>query len=416
MPAVEADITVGEYAVRWLQMIRPQLKVGTVLGYESVMRIHVLPRIGDEPVRKLTRATVKELIVAARRQHTQHTCQRIHRTLRAMLSWAMDDDLILSNPAERLGKVLKLHKTRAQRQDVVRAMTRKERDRFMAAARRHDPDLAGLFMVMGWAGLRIGEALALRAEDVDVKRRELHVVRSIASSDRQIGTTKTGVGRVVMCSAELRSELQSIDMSPMQPAAIRRAPMRTVESGQEPDAPYVSPMRPDANRMRPMRTAERQSELLRNHGGAVQSPMRTVMSPMRPSAIRSAPKRAAEHGQEPAAPAGGPMRFDTAALLFPSARGTPYDHSNVEKRMKVVLRRAGLGLHFTPHSLRHTYARLMLEGGVDLKTVQQQMGHASIQLTADTYGQWFRPQSKKTADVLDSGSKRRQLRGSADGL
>ena len=190
-------------------MIRPQLKRGTLLGYESVLRIHVVPAIGPVPVRKLTRATVKELIVAVRRKRTQHTCVRIHRTLRAMLSWAIDDEVLSSNPAERLGKVLALHKTRAQKQDKVRAMTRPERDAFMVVVRGSDSELAGLFMTMGWAGLRIGEALALRVGDFDESRRELNVHRSIDSSDRSVSTTKTGVGRVVMCSAELRSELLS---------------------------------------------------------------------------------------------------------------------------------------------------------------------------------------------------------------
>jgi Phage integrase family len=38
------------------------------------------------------------------------------------------------------------------------------------------------------------------------------------------------------------------------------------------------------------------------------------------------------------------------------------------------------------HSTRHTYATWMLETGADLRWVQEQMGHASVQQTADTYG------------------------------
>ena len=43
-------------------------------------------------------------------------------------------------------------------------------------------------------------------------------------------------------------------------------------------------------------------------------------------------------------------------------------------------------MHFTPHCLRHTFASLLLQQGESPAYVQRQPGHASIQLTVDTYG------------------------------
>jgi integrase len=42
--------------------------------------------------------------------------------------------------------------------------------------------------------------------------------------------------------------------------------------------------------------------------------------------------------------------------------------------------------HFTPHSLRHTFASLLLTAGTDVYNVSRMLGHASIQETVDTYG------------------------------
>jgi len=84
---------------------------------------------------------------------------------------------------------------------------------------------------------------------------------------------------------------------------------------------------------------------------------------------------------------------------------------HVRKAMMTILKKAGLPLHFTPHCLRHTYASLMLQQGESPAYVQRQLGHASIQLTVDTYGKWLPMGNKAAVDRLDavgpeqSGSK-----------
>ena len=81
------------------------------------------------------------------------------------------------------------------------------------------------------------------------------------------------------------------------------------------------------------------------------------------------------------------------------------------RRHKRVLKDAELPLHFTPHCLRHTFASLPLQQGESPAYVQRQLGHASIQLTVDTYGRWLPIGNKAAVDRLDdatpgaSGSK-----------
>lgn len=67
--------------------------------------------------------------------------------------------------------------------------------------------------------------------------------------------------------------------------------------------------------------------------------------------------------------------------LFISGRGRPMDASSLRYRFKALSRAAGLPADVSPHALRHTFATDLLEGGADLRSVQEMLGHASLQTT-----------------------------------
>ena len=75
--------------------------------------------------------------------------------------------------------------------------------------------------------------------------------------------------------------------------------------------------------------------------------------------------------------------------VFCTRSGKPLEPHNVRKVFRRVLKAAELPQHFTPHCLRHTFASLMLQAGESALYVQEQLGHASITLTVDTYGKWL---------------------------
>ena len=87
--------------------------------------------------------------------------------------------------------------------------------------------------------------------------------------------------------------------------------------------------------------------------------------------------------------------------MFVTKTGMLVDPANVRRAMLRIMKATKLPLHFTPHGLRHTYASILLADGVSPVYVQEQLGHATIELTVSTYGRWLKKKAPGTLDRLD---------------
>lgn len=316
-PAVDTNITVARYSVRYLEFTAQSVKPRTLRSYEHVLDLHILPKLGKLRVRDLDRGRIK-LFLAHKLSSglSRNTVRIIHATLRSMLNAAVDDRLILANPAERLGRQLRLLPSKTARQESIKAFNREQVAALLAGVQKADPLYASLFLTLARTGMRIGESLALQWDDIDFEGREIRVAR--AFSDGELSTPKSGHGRSIDLSRQLGDALSRLLVA-------RKA--TTLKKGWASMPPWV----------------------------------------------------------------------------FCTARGTVIDQANVRRAMKRSLKAAELPGHFTVHSLRHTFASLLLQQGESPAYVQRQLGHASIQLTVDTYGKWLPMGNKQAVDRLDDG-------------
>lgn len=85
--------------------------------------------------------------------------------------------------------------------------------------------------------------------------------------------------------------------------------------------------------------------------------------------------------------------------VFPSPTGGPLSPDCVNNMLHRVLKRAGLpSIRF--HDLRHTFATLALQNGVDIKTVSGMLGHFSAGFTLDTYAHVTTSAKREAANTM----------------
>ena len=74
-------------------------------------------------------------------------------------------------------------------------------------------------------------------------------------------------------------------------------------------------------------------------------------------------------------------RADPERTLFVSKRGRPLHTSDIRRRLERWVREAGIAAGVSPHVLRHSFATHLLEGGADLRSIQELLGHSSVSTT-----------------------------------
>ena len=94
--------------------------------------------------------------------------------------------------------------------------------------------------------------------------------------------------------------------------------------------------------------------------------------------------------------------FHDTGYVFTHPDGTPYTSSGLSNLYQRFLHRNPQIPKKNFHMLRHTYCSILLSNNVDLKTVSTNMGHSSVQITANVYAHTYAESQRKAAEKLDN--------------
>ena len=212
----QTSVTLDAYVETFLERIEQTRKHTTHADYRKIFDHYVFPVFRGQDLQQITREKVKAFAVGClQRGLSAKTVQNIIRTLSSLFSHALEDNLIIANPALRPGKFLpKISKRRS-----INPLTREELALFLAHTKTVAPSLYPAFLCAARTGLRQGELLALQWEDVNFAGRFVEIRRNFTHG--KMTTPKSGESRRVDLSRELTATLETLQLDRQYETAAR---------------------------------------------------------------------------------------------------------------------------------------------------------------------------------------------------
>jgi len=294
--------TLAEYLNKWLlDYAKVNLSPRGYERYESIIRIHLIPGLGSITLTQLRPDHLQSHYTDKLKSGLSALSVRyLHTVLHKALQTAIKRGLIGRNIADGVDV------PRAQRNDM-QTWDEYDVDRFLEMAK--SSPYYELFYLALFTGMRRGELLALRWQDIDFLFAQISVNRTL----HRLQGGKYGDGSYVFTQPKTEKSRRTIALSPSSILMIKKY-------------------------------KENRAALFAELGRSLKD----------------------------------------SHLVFSNNEGQPLRPNTITRAWTMLATRAGIKV-IRLHDARHTHASLLLKQGIHPKIVQERLGHASIQITLDTY-------------------------------
>ena len=308
----QGKYTVGTWMDAWFENVaKIKVRPSSHQTYRGYIDNHIKPNIGNIPLEKLTTMELQKLYrklltsgrverVEAKEQPkglSAKTVRNINQVISSAMDLAVAQKIILENPTRACSLPRVEHKE-------MQTISAEQLQAFLEEAKRSG--VYEMYYIELSTGLRRGELLGLKWEDIGMKQGVIRVRRQISRID----------GKIVEAPLKTKNSYRTVTISPQAVEVLKAQKEKT-------DDEYV----------------------------------------------------------------------------FPSPNGGPISPDSVNNMLHRVLDRAGIPrVRF--HDMRHTFATLALQNGVDIKTVSGMLGHFSAGFTLDTYAHVTTAAQKEAAAAI----------------
>lgn len=195
----------------WLPMTEPRVKPSTFHSYRRNLELHVLPMLGRKPLQQLTPPMLTSLYgqlaqrCEERKGLSAKTISYIHATVHKVLGDAVDSGLLGRNIAASA----KPPRPSKRATGGVNAWEPEELGNFLQVA--SETRLGAIWRLTTMTGMRRGEVLGLRWQDLDLNRARLSVRQALVSVGYDVirSTPKSNCARVIDLDAETVAQLRA---------------------------------------------------------------------------------------------------------------------------------------------------------------------------------------------------------------
>ena len=310
--AKQGKYTVGTWMDAWFENVaKIKVRPSSHQTYRGSIDNHIKPNIGNIPLEKLTTMELqklyRKLLTSGRVERIEaenqpkglsaKTVRNIHQVISSAMDLAVAQKIILENPTNACSLPRVEHKE-------MQTISAEQLQVFLEEAKRSG--VYEMYYIELSTGLRRGELLGLKWEDIDMKQGIIQVRRQVSRID----------GKIVEAPLKTKNSYRAVTISPQAVEVLKEQKEKTNDE-------YV----------------------------------------------------------------------------FPSPNGGPISPDSVNNMLHRVLDRAGIPrVRF--HDMRHTFATLALQNGVDIKTVSGMLGHFSAGFTLDTYAHVTTAAQKEAAATM----------------
>jgi integrase len=190
VPVPAQSWKLGEYLDYWLeQVIKPTRRLATYAQYEMIVRVHLKPGLGKHSLKRLSVPTVQTFLnKQLQGGRSVRNVQIMRQILRSALSRAMREELVVRNVAQ-------LVELPGWEAPSITPWSSAEAVAFLHASAA-DP-LAAAFVLLVLYGMRRGEVLGLRWQDIDYDAKLIRVRQQVqrVQGELYIGPVKTRAGK-----------------------------------------------------------------------------------------------------------------------------------------------------------------------------------------------------------------------------
>ena len=321
------NLTVNDMYNSWIQLKRG-LKENTFSNYKYMYKMFVEPDFGKNRITDLKRSDVRGFYnFLAEEKHVQiNTIDSIHTVLHQVLELAVEDDYLRYNPSDNALKELK--KAVNFEVEKRRALTVSEQEIFEAFLRKKGQyhRWYPVFTVMLWTGMRVGEITGLRWCDIDLEEGSINVNHTLVYFDKRAEERCT----FAINTTKTKAGERSIPMLPKVTEAFLMEKEYQRECGVKSQSVVDG--------YRDFIFVNRFGNV--QHQGTLNKALRRII------------------------------------------RDCNFEILDKNKQNDVIILPK-----FSNHSLRHTFTTRMCEAGVNIKAMQEILGHADAETTMDIYAE-----------------------------